>query len=254
VNQYYDAVAAEYDRRWGRPGTLADEVRFLHGLAGAGPALEVGIGTGRVAVPLAEAGVRVVGVDPSPGMLAVLEQKLRDHPHLPVEARLGSMGLSGVAGSFSLIYCVYHTLFYADSRVEQQSFFERAAELLAAGGAVVVEGYSPHGGRRARWAKGVHVSDVSAQGFEYEFYRHDEHEQTLYIGSAAYADGTMRYAYWEERYLTPGQIDDLAEKAGLALRERWGGFARQPFEPSGRRCVSVYHHRDAVRDSGPQPS
>lgn len=240
MSHYYDAFAEVYDQRWGQQDHAGAELAFLRELAVDGPALEVGIGTGRVAIPLAEAGVPVVGVDPSPKMLAVLARKLVGAPHLKVEAHVGDMALVGVTGRFGLVFCVYHTLFYADSREEQEQFFHRAARLLAPGGAVVVEAYQPGAARRARWAKEVRVSHLSPDGFECELYRHDETNQTLEVGCHSLVDGHTQYSYWAERYLTPRQIDDLAAKAGLALSERWGSFARDPFDDASSRCVSVY--------------
>lgn len=240
VAHYYDVFAEVYDERWGQQDYAGAELAFLRELAGDGSALEVGIGTRRVAIPLAEAGVTVVGVDPSPKMLAVLARKLAGAPHLKVEAGVGDMTLAGVTGRFGLVFCVYHTLFYADSREEQQQFFHRAAQLLAPGGAVVVEGYQPGQTRRARWAKGVRVCELSPDGFEYELYRHDEANQTLEVGCYSLAGAQLQYSYWVERYLTAGQTDELAAEAGLALSERWGSYARAPFDDASSRCVSVY--------------
>jgi SAM-dependent methyltransferase len=240
MNQFYDAAAGYYDRLWGEQPDAADELAFLRGFSGGGPALEVGVGTGRVAVPLAETGVPVIGVDPSPGMLERLRAKLADAPHLSVDARLGDMTLGGISGPFTLVYCVYHTLFYADSREEQQIFFRRSADLLGPGGVLVVEAYTPAGKRKDRWARGMHALQISAAGYDWEFYRHDEQAQTVRIGRNTYDGKEVHYSYWEERYLTPGQMDEMAEPAGLTLRERWSSFARDAYLESSGRCVSVY--------------
>lgn len=240
MNQYFDAAAVYYDRLWGEQPDAADELAFLHALARGGEALEVGVGTGRVAVPLAASGVRVLGVDPSPGMLAKLEAKILDSPRLSIEARRGDMTLSGVSGQFSLVYCVYHTLFYADTRDEQRLFFRRSAELLAPGGVLVVEAYTPAGKRKDRWAKGMHALQLSAAGYDWELYRHDEETQTVQIGRQTHDGKELHYSYWEERYLTPAQLDDMAGPAGLELRERWSSFRRDAYQESSGRCVSVY--------------
>lgn len=243
MNQFYDSVAGYYDQLWGDQADAEHELAFLRKSAGDGPALEIGIGTGRVAVPLARTGVRVVGVDPSPGMLAVLDEKRRREAGLPLEASLGDMTLADVTGTYSLIYCVYHSLFYADSREEQQLFFRRAAALLAPNGVVVVEGYVPGPKRRARWARGMHTLEVSQCGYDWELYRHDEETQTVRIGRHTYDGKDVHYSYWEERYLSPEQIDEFAGQAGLVLRERWRAFDREPFEDSSGRCVSVLGRR-----------
>lgn len=240
MNRFYDSVAVYYDRLWGDQADAADELTFLRELAGTGPALEIGIGTGRVAVPLAATGIRVVGVDPSPKMLEVLNQKVLHAPHLRVHSSLGDMSLTGISERFSLVYCVYHTLFCAGSRQEQQMFFHRALALLTGNGVIVVEAYVPSEKRRARWARGLHTLDVSERSYDYELYRHDEAAQTVCIGRNTYDGNEVHYSYWEERYLTPPQIDDLATRAGLEMRERWRSFRRDPFDESSGRCVSVY--------------
>jgi SAM-dependent methyltransferase len=240
MNQFYDAAADYYDRLWGEQPDAAEELAFLAGWARGGPVLEVGVGTGRVAVPLARTGVRVIGVDPSPGMLSVLEAKTAQAPDLPLEARRGDMTLDGVAERFTLVYCVYHTLFYADSREEQRMFFQRSAALLAPGGVLVVEAYTPAGKRRDRWAKGMHALQLSATGYDWELYRHEEATQTVRIGRNTYDGKDVRYSYWEERYLTPEQLDEMAAAAGLRLSERWSSFARDAYRSSSGRCVSVY--------------
>jgi hypothetical protein len=183
-------------------------------------------------------------------MLRELARKLQGSPGLPVRAQLGDLSLQDVDDSFRLVYCVYHTLFYADSREQQRAFFVRAGEVLAPGGAVAVEAYVPDDRRRARWARGLRLIEDAGRGVEWERYEHDEARQTVRATSCVMEDGLPRYAYWEERYLSPDQMDEMAHAAGLVLHERWGGYRREPFEDTSQRCLSVYRRGAAGHDGG----
>jgi SAM-dependent methyltransferase len=239
----YDAIAERYDELWGTRAHDAAEFAFLRAHAGTGPVLEVGVGTGRVAIPLALSGLAVVGVDPSRGMLDVLARKLAQQPGADVEPRLGDMTLAGVTGAFMLVYCVYHTLVYAGSRAEQATLFRRAAELLRPGGTLVVEAYHPGLARRVRWDRGVRVRVLTDAACDIEVYEHDADLQTVDVTAIRVQGGDAERTRWVERYLLPAQLDDLATDAGLVLHARTGGYADEPFTTASRRCVSVYRHR-----------
>ncbi|MBM0201665.1 class I SAM-dependent DNA methyltransferase [Micromonospora sp. NPDC051227] len=247
MNRFYDDIAADYDRLWGDQEYAADELAFLRDLAGSGPALEVGVGTGRVAIPLSGTGLRVVGVDPSPGMLEVLGAKADNVERADVEVLVNDLRLTGIRGTYTLIYCVFHTFFYADSRADQQRFLERARDLLAPGGRVVVEAYHAGASRLARWADGIRLTEVSPEGCEYEIYRHDGEAQTVHVTWVRCDRERLRCSSWTERYVTPGQLDDLATRAGLVSDQRWSTFGRAPFDVNARRFVAVYRLPSAGR-------
>jgi SAM-dependent methyltransferase len=138
LRDYFDeSVAATYDDDTTdefSAGTIAATVDVLTGLAGAGSALELAIGTGRIAVPLAERGVRVVGIDLSPAMVARLRAKRADIP-----VTIGDIATTRVAGSFSLVYLVFNTLMNLTTQAAQVSCFATAAAHLTPGGSFVVE-------------------------------------------------------------------------------------------------------------------
>ena len=201
-------------------------VDFLLPLA-AGGALELAIGTGRIAVPLAERGVRVAGIDLSPDMVAQLRAKTRA---IPVE--IGDMATTRVEGAFSLVYLVYNTIGNVETQEAQVACFENAAAHLVPGGAFVIEVELPPKERLTVF----HLGDTHVGVDEY-----DPDTQRL----VSHHFGLRESGAWERlavpfRAVFPAELDLTARLAGLELRERWADWDRSPFTAESRKHVSVW--------------
>ena len=224
-------VAARYDAHLGErgdPAVIAETVDFLAALAGAGAALELGIGTGRIAVPLAGRGVPVHGIDLSADMVA----RLREKPggaELPVT--IGDFSTTRVEGSFALVYLVYNTISNLTTQDAQVACFANAAAHLAAGGCFVVEVGVPSG----QQLEVFDLSDTHVGVDEYDpaTQRSASHHFSLVDGEWVRLSVPFRSTY-------PAELDLMARLAGLRLRERFGGFGREPFTSESGRHVSVW--------------
>ena len=231
---YGDRWAHRYDDWVAGRWTPAGEVDFLAALAAGGRALELGIGTGRVAIPLADRGVEVVGIDASEAMLARLREKT-DRVH----AVAGEMADVAVDGTFELVYCVFNTFFGLLSQADQVRCFAGVAARLAAGGAFVLHVFVPDLTRFDRGQR-LQTKEVEVDELALEASVHDPvgqlvRTQTVLLGAGAaeLLPVTLRYAW-------PSELDLMAQLAGLSLRERFEDFERRPFTPASGFHVSVY--------------
>ncbi|MFE5870936.1 class I SAM-dependent DNA methyltransferase [Streptomyces roseifaciens] len=250
----YTAFAARYDSWFAASGTTAATVAALAGLAeaaGPGPALELGIGTGRIAVPLAASGVEVHGIDASPAMVEQLRAKPGGE-HIPVTmgdfsavgaAAAGAGADSGLPGTYALVYVVSGTFAELPGQDAQVDCFAGAARRLRRGGLFVLDAHVPEaladdrstGGQMLPTGNGAVVlrfreTDRAAQ-------RYRSHYVVLDKGP----DGLgMHRTTVSFRYAAPGELDLMARLAGLRLRERWGDWTGAPFTSSSAYHVSVY--------------
>ena len=225
------SVAERYDRSSGAefdPAVIAATVDFLAGLAGGGPALELGIGTGRVAVPLAERGVRLEGIDLSPDMVAQLRAKPGGEA-IPVT--IGDFSTTRVDGTFSLVYLVFNTINNLTSQDDQVACFENAARHLEPGGCFAVEVGTLDTGPLTVF----HLGERHVGVDEY-----DRASQRLVSHHFSLVDGQWQRLSMPFRAVSPGELDLMARIAGLRLRERWGGWSREPFTSESRKHVSVW--------------
>jgi SAM-dependent methyltransferase len=210
---YGDIWAGAYDEQQIAPEP-GPAVEFLAGLAGGGPVLELGIGTGRVALPLAARGIEVEGIDASAAIVARLQDKPGGRA-IPVT--IGDMADVPAVGPFRLAYLVFNSLFCLLSYERQADCFRHVAEVLDPGGLFVVECFVPdparHGTARQRLTTQVAASDER--------------------GGVQLLPVVMRYSW-------PYELDEMATQAGLLLRERHGDWDRQPFGPASAQHVSVY--------------
>ena len=211
-------------------------VAFLEELARGGPALELAIGTGRIALPLAARGVRVDGIDLSTAMVA----KLREKPGGDqISVAIGDFADVPVEGTYRLIYVVFNTLFNLLTQEEQVRCFENVAGHLTDDGSFVVEAGVP--GWLYRLERNQHV-DAEAIGVEevrLDVARHDPVTQRLDESHVHLTRDGVRLYPIVTRYAWPSELDLMARIAGLRLKERWDGWQREPFT-STRNCVSVY--------------
>ena len=209
-------------------------IDFLAELAGNGRALELGIGTGRIALPLAERGVPVHGIDMSEAMVAKLRAKPGGDD---IAVTIGDFATTTVDGSFSLCYLVYNTIMNLTTQAAQVACFRNAAAHLEPGGCFVIEVMIPElrrlppgetfrafHGSESYW--GIDEYDVATQGLT-------SHHLDIVDGRAERFSVPFRYVW-------PSELDLMAELAGMRLRERFGGWQREPFTSESRKHVSVW--------------
>ena len=235
VEEVYNQRCADVYDQW---FAYFDEaaVDVLEGLAGGGRALELGIGTGVVALPLAARGVEVHGIDASPEMVAALRVKPGGDA-LPVT--MGDFAEVNVAGEFSLVYVVYNTLFALQTQEEQVRCFRNVAARLAPGGTFVIEAFVPDLGQLSA-GRGVRVLHMTDERVGIRVYEHDPVGQKMKSRQVIFGDGGTRVFPVEVRYAWPSELDLMARLAGLRLRERWGDWRRAPFDAKSEKHVSVY--------------
>jgi len=230
-----DRWAGAYsDLTFGPDPALA--VEFLAALADtAGKVLELGIGGGRVALPLARRGIAVEGIEASQAVL----DRLRATPEgesIPVT--MGDMADVAVAGPFGLVYLVWSGLFHLPSQARQVDCFRNVAQVLAPGGAFVIECFVP---APSLFDRGVEVNTVTEDSASMTLTRHDPVAQRIFTQRVRFGDGRrVRMFPISMRYCWPSELDLMAELAGLRLRERYADFSRAPFGADSPSHVSVY--------------
>lgn len=229
VAEHYDADTADLSD----PRVLEPMVRFLAELASGGAALELAIGTGRVAIPLAAAGVAVSGIEFSPDMVAQLRAKRGGSD---IAVTVGDMAAATMPGSFRLVYLVFNTIENLTSQDAQVACFCNAAAHLEPGGCFVVEVEVPQL-RRLPPGETVRPFEVTAAHLGFDEF--DPVNQGLVSHHYTFGDGGVRTLSVPFRYVWPGELDLMARIAGMRLRERWGGWNREPFTADSWKHVSV---------------
>jgi SAM-dependent methyltransferase len=217
-------IAARYDTSTaGMP--VEPVVDFLEPLA-AGGALELAIGTGRIAVPLASRGVRVAGIDLSPDMVAELRKKSDEIP-----VAIGDMAATKVDGNFSLVYTVFNSINNVTTQDGQVDVFGNAAAHLEPGGCFVVEvGVQS---RQRLEVFDLSESHVGVDELDFDTQRLVSHHFSL-------VDGQWRRISMPFRSVSPAELDLMARLAGLEPRERWADWDRSPFTAESPKHVSVW--------------
>jgi SAM-dependent methyltransferase len=226
--------AAEYDSTDNPdPGPAVD---FLAGLAGAGPALELAIGTGRVAVPLVARGVAVEGIEGSPDMVAHLRAK-PGGADIPVV--IGDMADVGVSGPFRLAYLVFNTLFNLVDPARQADCFRNVARVLEPGGAFVIEAFVPDPADFDRDEQ-VRMRRVTEDSVTLRVHQYDRSAQTFVRQTITFDASGVHMKPFAMHYMWPEQIDRMAADAGFRLAERYAGWHREPFDAGSAGHISVY--------------
>jgi SAM-dependent methyltransferase len=232
-----EGVAATYDEsadEMFQPEVVEPTVDFLAELARSGRALELGIGTGRIALPLAARGVAVHGIELSKAMAARLRAKPGGEG---IGVTIGDFATARAEGTFGLAYLVFNTIMNLTTQAAQVDCFRNVAAHLEPGGRFVIEVVVPDlrrlppgerfvvfDGRETHW--GIDEYDVANQGLI------SHHFQVV--------DGKVEKSSGPFRYVWPAELDLMARIAGLELRERWAGWKRDPFTSESRQHVSVW--------------
>jgi len=236
---YGDSVAEIYDERILGPfeEDTADAVAFLEGLAGGGPALELGIGTGRVALPLAETGIEVHGIDASEAMVERLVAKPGGSE---LRVSVGSFADFSLEPRFSLIYVVFNTFFGLLTQAEQVSCFEAVARHLTPDGVFAMQAFVPDVTRFDAHNQRVSVELVDVDQVTLETSSHDPFAQRTDSQTVIIRDGSVRLYPVRIRYAYVSELDLMARIAGLTLRERWSDWHRSSYPSRGWTHISVW--------------
>ena len=234
-NYFGEDVAARYDdSKMFDPAVVEPVVALLAELAGDGPALELGIGTGRIALPLSGRGVRVHGIDLSEAMVA----RLRAKPGgAEIGVTIGDFATATVEGTFSLAYLVFNTINNLTTQDEQVACFRNVAAHLRRGGCFVIEVGVPD---LQRLPFGETIRPFALTDTHLGFDEYDVVGQGLI--SHHYTGAGGRFEKWSVpfRYVWPSELDLMARLAGMTLRERWSGWRREPFTRESTKHVSVW--------------
>jgi SAM-dependent methyltransferase len=234
---YGDAFADVYDDWYSTISDVEATVETVLDLAAGGPILELGVGTGRLGIPLARRGAKVCGIDASTAMLDILSAKPGS---IGVDTVRADMAALPLAGRFAVAFVAFNTFFNLLTELDQQRCAQEVARNLAPNGCFVVEAFVPS-------AEPAGISDGQAErsdgvgGLVVTTTRRDPASQTVRgVHTHTDASGSVRERPWAIRYLHPHQLDELCRGAGLELEHRWAGFDRAGFDAETDRHVSIY--------------
>jgi SAM-dependent methyltransferase len=232
-----ERVAASYDESSGEmfeQDVVQPAVDLLAELAGGGRALELGIGTGRIALPLAQRGIPVHGIDLSRAMVARLRAKPGGDA---IGVSIGDFATTTVDGTFSVAYLVFNTIMNLTTQAAQVACFRNVAAHLEPGGCFVIEVVAPD--LRilppGQTAVPFHVSPT-----RWAFDVYDVATQAMSSNYVEVVDGRGEYTTIPFRYVWPAELDLMAQLAELRLRERWANWRREPFTSESRQHVSIW--------------
>ena len=235
---YFDErVAARYDESAAEmfdPAVVEPVVDFLAELAGSGRALELGIGTGRIALPLAQRGVPVHGIEMSKAMVARLRAKPGGED---IGVTIGDFATTTVEGTFSVAYLVFNTIMNLTTQSGQVACFRNVAAHLEPGGCFVIEVGVP-GLQRLPPGETIRAFHVSENRWGFDEF--DVAIQGLTSHHFEIVDGRAERFSTPFRYAWPSELDLMAQLAAMRLRERWSGWKREPFTSDSRKHVSVW--------------
>jgi SAM-dependent methyltransferase len=258
ASTYGDRFADVYDDWY---GTVTDVAACTAALArlvassGGGPALELGVGSGRLALPLAALGVEVHGIDASSAMV----ERLRAKPGADaVQVTVGDMSALDLIDPprFALAFVAFNTLFNLPTEAAQQRCFERVADVLAPDGRFVLEAFVPRDDLKAEAQAAVTPRRIAADEVVLTVSAVDPAAQTITGQHVHLRESGIRLRPWHLRYATPAQLDVMAARAGLELEERCGGWHGEAFDGASAVHVSTYRPtivRDVRHDTPAAP-
>jgi hypothetical protein len=234
IAEMYDELYSDYD-----PAVI----ERLAELAGPGPALELGIGTGRIALPLHERGITVHGIDASEAMVS----KLRAKPHgAEIEVLMGSFAAFKMDTRFRLIYVVFNTFFNLQTQEEQVQCFRCVSQHLAPDSVFLMEVFVPDLCRFTdhQTVRAIRVTD---QAVNVEVSQVDPVAQRVTTKHVLLSEEGIRLFPVRLRYAWPSELDLMAQITGLSLRHRWGSWSRGAFTKDSQRHISVYGRANPER-------
>jgi hypothetical protein len=236
-NYFDERIAKSYEAKWPElfePAVVDPAVDFLAELAGTGAALELGIGTGRIALPLGRRGVRVHGIDLSPDMVARLQAKPGTDD---IGVTIGDFVTTRVGGTFTLAYLVRNTIMNLTTQDEQVACFGNVAAQLEPGGCFVIEVNIP---QLQRLPPGETVRAFAVTPTRLGFEEYDVATQIAFSHHSWVVDGHLDTLSAPFRYVWPSELDLMARLAGMSLRERWSDWTRASFTSDSGMHVSVW--------------
>ncbi|MEU6708320.1 class I SAM-dependent DNA methyltransferase [Streptomyces wuyuanensis] len=232
-----EKIAARYDTSSAdmfRPDVVDPAVGLIAGLAGDGGALELGIGTGRIALPLARRGIQVHGIDMSRAMVARLRAKPGGED---IGVTIGDFASTRVPGDFAVVYLVFNTINNLTTQDAQVACFRNAARHLRPGGSFVIEVGVPEL-RLLPPGQSAVPFHISPEKWAFDTY--DVVTQEMSSNYVTIEDGRAEYWSVPFRYVWPSELDLMARIAGLRLRDRWENWSREPFTGASPKHVSVW--------------
>jgi SAM-dependent methyltransferase len=240
ASTYGERFADVYDEWYGAVSDVDATVDAIAGLAGGGPVLELGVGTGRLAVPLAARGLEVHGIDASPAMLERLAAKAAA-AGVTVPTSLGDFADMGaeVPGGFAVVLVAFNTLFNLADAGAQRRCLAAVAGRLRPDGFLVVEAFVPEPDA-ATSCGAVTPTVIEADRVVLQVTQSDPEAQTVTGSVVSITESGIRLRPWRIRWATPAQLDDMAAATGLERVERWGDWDRRPFHDDSPRHVTLY--------------
>lgn len=232
---YGDRVASIYDTEYAPPDP-SQVVTCLARLAKGGAVLELGMGTGRVALPLHAQGIPIEGVELSGAMIEQLKSK-PGGDQIPVVQ--GDFAEVCPAGPFTLIFAAYNTFFHLETQEKQIGCFRRMADRLQPGGQFVIECFVPDQTRLAQ-DNAVETVEIHADKVWLAASKHDSVNQTITRSEIFLGGEGVQTFPIQLRYAWPAELDLMARLAGLTLRERWSDWEGGAFGPRSRKHISIY--------------
>ena len=243
ASTYGQGFADVYDEWYGDVSDVDATVAVLEELAGGGPVLELGVGTGRLALPLSGRGIDVHGVDASPAMVERLRAKPGGAAIHVTEGDFADVDVD-VPGGFTLAFVAFNTLFNLATAEAQQRCFSNVARRLRPGGGFVVEAFVPDPDA-APAGGGLTTRSISADRVELQATLADLDAQTISGSTIGISTSGITLRPWHIRWATPAQLDAMAAEAGLVLVDRWAGWGRVDHVPDDPRHVTVYRRPQA---------
>ena len=232
-----EEVAARYDESVAEmfdPDVVEPAVTLLEELAEGGPVLELGIGTGRLAIPLMERGLRVQGIDLSTAMVA----RLREKPlGTDIPVAIGDFATTELNERFSLVYLVFNTIMNLTTQAQQVACFRNVARHLQPGGCFLIETGMPD---LQRLPPGETFRPFRVTGDRLGFDEYDVTNQGLISHHLRVVDDRVERLSIPFRYVWPAELDLMAELAGMRPRSRWSGWQKEPFSHEKGHLVGVW--------------
>ena len=227
--------AADYDERQD-PGNTDASVALIAELASSGRVLEIAVGTGRVALPLAQQGLEVHGIDASQDMLDKLDAKLEKEP---LTTSVCNMANVEAPGTFDFAYLIYNTITNLTTQDEQVSCFKSVSAKLNPGGAFLIENFVQDL-TMFRDHQYTRTLEVDVDRAILDLGRHDPVNQLVEAQRIVFTDGGTQLRPLPYRYVWPQELDLMAKLAGMHLESRWGDWDQSPFTRDSRKHISLY--------------